>query len=374
MGLVMDTHKHMIGQGDAKRKYFPWQQTWHQSLNWAYGAVAPNRGMPPFERDPSILYPKMMSRLDDPEGEWTLKDMDDAGVDASLLLPIDYDFSWGSASDITIEEKHEHLSYIQEKYPGRYFGLAGPDPRRPGAVDIFNRGIKNLKLNGLKMIPKMGFYVWDEKAYQLFERCLEYDVPAFVCTQPEGGGYNRVRFTDPIHLDDVIGDFPDMKLVCLHAGAPLYDYLEHALLVCARGNNTAISLDMWLWGFEMLVPNFIPNIMTGEEAVVTMLARARDTLGAHRIMWGTDTFSGPRVNGRNVFGHATGFGMTELVDWLRRLPETAAKYGKSFTKEEVDLILGENASRFLGIKEYPEWKRPHRYEYSRRMPPPFRGM
>ena len=142
----------------------------------------------------------------------------------------------------------------------------------------------------------------------------------------------------------------------------------------ARGNNAAISLDMWLWGFEMLVPNFIPDIMTGEEAVVTLLARARDTLGAHRIMWGTDTFSGPRVNGRNVFGHATGFGMTELVDWLRRLPETAAKYGKSFTKEEVDLMLGENASRFLGVKEYPEWKRPHRYGYSRRMPPPFRGM
>ncbi len=373
MAHVVDTHKHMINQTDGKQ-YFPWQQMWHQALNWAYGAHAPNRGQPPFERDPSRLAPIMMDRLNDPAGEWTTKDMDDAGVTSSIALPIDYDFSWGSASDITIEEKHQYLARMQEKYPGRYYGLAGPDPRRPGAVEIFNRGITEHKLNGLKMIPKMGFYVWDEKCYQLFDRCLEYDVPAFVCTQPEGGGYNRMRFTDPIHLDDVVGDYPDMKLVALHAGAPLYDFFEHALLVCARGNNSYISLDMWLWGFEMLVPNFIPNIMTDEEAIVRLLARARDVMGIHKIMWGSDTFSGPRVHGKNLFGRATGFGILELVDWLKRLPETAAKYGKQFTKEEVDMLLGDNAARVVGFQSAPEWERPHKYQYSRRMPPAFRGM
>ena len=163
MAHVVDTHKHMINQTDGKQ-YFPWQQMWHQALNWAYGAHAPNRGQPPFERDPSRLAPIMMDRLNDPAGEWTTKDMDDAGVTSSIALPIDYDFSWGSASDITIEEKHQYLARMQEKYPGRYYGLAGPDPRRPGAVEIFNRGITEHKLNGLKMIPKMGFYVWTRSA------------------------------------------------------------------------------------------------------------------------------------------------------------------------------------------------------------------
>ena len=372
MGIVVDAHKHINSQRDDK-KYFPWQQSWHQCMNWAYTAVAPNWGMPPYVRDPGALYARQGARFADPDGEWTQKDMDEAGVDASILLPIDYDFSWGSESDITLEEKHQHLAEMQRKYPGQMVGMGGPDPRRPGAADIFKRSIKEHGLKGLKMIPKCGYYPWDERAYQLFEVCLDNDVPALICTQPEGGGYNRGRFADPIHLEDVIADYPDLKLICLHAGAPLLDYFEHALLVCSRGANTAIELDMWLWGYEMIVPNFIPNIKTDEETVLRLVARARDVLGPHKIMWGSDSHSGPRIHGSNLFGTATGFGLKDIVDWIRDLPKIAAKYGKTFTQEEADLILGENAARFVGLKEYPEWKRPYTYGWARRMPPAFRG-
>jgi predicted TIM-barrel fold metal-dependent hydrolase len=372
MGLIIDTHKHINCQSDDK-KYFPWQHTWYSCMVWAYGPTSPRQGRPPFERDPTALVAKQGARFADPDGSWTIADMDESGVDVSVLLPIDYDYVWGSDSGITIHEKHEHVAELQRQFPTRFIALAGPDPRRPGAVDTFVRGVRDLGLRGLKLIPKAGFYPWDERAYMLYDKCVELDVPVFVCTQPEGGGYDRIRFTDPIHLDDVVADYPDLKLVLLHAGAPLYDYFEHALLVASRAINASISLDMWLYGYDFLVPHFIPNFLSDEESVVRLVARARDVLGAHRIMWGSDTHSGPRIHGTNIFDKAMGFGIKTVVDFVRELPATAAQYGKAFSQDDVDLILGENASRILAFREYPEWQRPHTYGWRRLSPPPAKG-
>ena len=354
------------------KRYFPWRQTRHVAMNWAYGGLAPRHGQPPFERRADALIEKQGLRIADPTGEYTIKDMDEAGVDAAVLLPIDYDFSWGSPSDITIEEKHRHLSEMQEKHPGRFVALAGPDPRRPGVVEIFERAIEEHKLQGLKLIPKAGYYAWDERIFPLYERCLDYELPVAICTQPDGGGYNRDRFAQPVHLSDVVAEYPDLKLVVLHAGAPLYHWLEESINAVARNTNAVISLDMWIRGFSP-APAMIPSFATDEEAVIRIIHRVREVMGAHRIMWGTDSHHGPASNGKDLFGRATGYGETEMVRWLKKLPENAAKYGITFTQEETDLILGDNAGRVFGIDEYPEWRRAENYRQRRRLPSPFKG-
>ena len=341
-------------------------------MNWAYGGLAPRHGQPPFERRADALIDKQGLRIADPTGEHTIKDMDEAGVDVAVLLPIDYDFSWGSPSEITIEEKHQHLSEMQEKYPGRFVALAGPDPRRPGVVEIFERAIEEHKLQGLKLIPKAGYYPWDERIFPLYERCLDYAVPVAICTQPDGGGYNRDRFAQPVHLSDVVAEYPDLKLVVLHAGAPLYHWLEESINAVARNTNAVISLDMWIRGFSP-APAMIPSFASDEEAVIRIIHRVREVMGAHRIMWGTDSHHGPASNGKDLFGRATGYGETEMVRWLKKLPENAAKYGITFTQEETDLILGDNAGRVFGIDEYPEWRRAENYRQRRRLPSPFKG-
>ena len=371
MGIVVDTHQHISCEVPG-RKYFPWQHTRHILMNWAYGGLAPKQGMPPYTRDPNALMERQGLRIADPEGERTIKDMDDAGVDVAVLLPLDYDFSWGSTSDFTIEEKHQHLARMQEKYPTRFVGLAGPDPRRPGVVEIFDRAIKEHHLRGLKLIPKAGYYAWDERLFPLYERCLDYDLPVAVCTEPDGGGYNRDRFAQPVHLADVVAEYPDLKLVVLHAGAPLYHWLEETINAVARNTNAVLSLDTWVRGATQ-APGLCPDFVNNEEAVVRLISRLRDVLGAHRIMWGTDSHHGSGANGGKLWGRAVGFGETEMVMWLKRLPETAAKYNIGFSQEETDLIMGDNAARVFDIKSYPEWERPAKYDWRRRLPPPFKG-
>ena len=367
MGVVIDNHCHINNEVPG-RKYFPWQQTWLVCMEWAYGGRSPQKGAPPLERDPNALYSRQGLRFADPEGEYTIAAMDRGGIDMGVILPIDYDFSWGSHSDIQIQEKHEHQAQMVAKYPGRFVHFGGPDPRRPGAKEIFTKAITEYGAKGLKIIPKNGYYPWQGECYELFDVCMEYGLPTYSCTEPNTGGYNRGRFADPLHLLDVVGDFPDMPLTVLHAGNPLYDYFEKSLFVASGNPNTSIEMNYWLKaaaGQPEAINSPIFGLPLGknvldEEVAVMMLARARDILGAHKITWGIDRHFGPRM--RNT-------GEKEAI-WLKGLVKHAAKYDQKFTQEEVDLILGENVARTLGIKEYPEWEKKAKYGYTRRVPRP----
>ena len=65
-------------------------------------------------------------------------------------------------------------------------------------------------------------------------------------------------------------------------------------------------------------------------------------VGAHRILLGSDHFSGPRFSGeRSRLPH--------WVAFLRDLPRTGARYGVAFSDEEMALILGGNAQRILNL-------------------------
>ena len=372
MGLAINNHMHINCEVPGK-KYFPWQQTWLICMQWAYNGGGyygrtPGAGGPPFDKDPSALYPRQGLRFADPEGTHTLAAMDEGGIDMSVILPIDYDFSRGSHSDIQIEEKHEHQARMVEKYPGRFVHFGGPDPRRPGAKEIFKRAITQHGAKGLKIIPKNGYYPWQEECYELYDVCVEYGVPVYCCTEPESGGYNRGRFSDPLDLLDVIGDFPDMPLTVLHAGNPLYEYFEKSLFVASGNPNTSIEMNYWLKPAAGVAEAMnaqvyglpLGNNQLTEEVGVMMLARARDILGANKITWGIDGYFGPRMS-------ATGW---KIAPWLKGLVKTAAKYNQTFTQEKVDLILGENVARTLGIKQYPEWEKPAKYGYTKRVPRP----
>lgn len=355
--MIIDSHFHIITGRQGKR-YFPWQQNWFMCMMWAY-----HKG-PPYDRDPAAFYEKYEERFSDPDGSLSVAAMDEEGVDAAIVLPLDYDYAWGSEAGITIDEKHRQLAELQNKYPGRIYGFAGPDARRPGVLEIFDRAIKEYKLHGLKVVPGVGYYACDERLYPLYERCLDYNVPVYVTAQAHAGGYTRTRFFDPIYVGDVICDFPDLKLVLTHAGWPFQDWFEKCLWVASQNINVYIQFDWWLTGFRLSTvqsSKAFVNMRSDEETIVRMLARAKAIIGAHRIMWGTGSMRGPRD---------PGIKRTPVLNWLKNLPEVAKKYNCQFTADEVALILGGNAARLLGIEKESKWDIPHHYGWRRRFPRP----
>ncbi len=360
--MVIDTHIH-VATGEPGKEYFPARQRWTVCMQWAYGE-------PPF-KDPDALFPKLEERMSDPDGYWTIKGMDDAGVDGCIVLPIDYAYGFGEQQPLPVDEMHQQLGALMKKHPGRIFGFAGPDPRRPDAVELFERGIKEHGLMGLKVIPSNGFYVWDDRLYELYQRCDDWGLPVAICTQCHWGGYDRGRFDDPLNLGDVAADFPDMKVIALHAGYPFVHWFEVVLAMATRAMNFHISMDQWVHGYDrpgQRMLEFWPNARTDEKTIVRMFAKAKAMVGAHRMLFGTDHQPSARFDGARS---AAGMGWVNVVQFYQNLPKLGKKYGYKFNEDEVELMLGKNAARLLGIEEDPDHEIKHKYGYQRRLPAPY---
>lgn len=56
----------------------------------------------------------------------------------------------------------------------------------------------------------------------MYEKCIEYGVPLMVHTGTSIFPRARNKYGDPMDLDDVAVDFPDLKLILAHGGRPLW--------------------------------------------------------------------------------------------------------------------------------------------------------
>ncbi len=88
------------------------------------------------------------------------------------------------------------------------------------ARDLIKSGV----VKGFKFHPTLqGFFPNDRMAYKLYEVIAEHKLPAVfhsghsgMGTGMRGGGGLRLKYSNPIHLDDVAVDFPDMTIIIAH--------------------------------------------------------------------------------------------------------------------------------------------------------------
>lgn len=170
-------------------------------------------------------------------------------------------------------------------------------------------------VRGFKFHPTMqGFFPNDRMAYPLYEVIAEYKLPALFHTgqtgigagMPGGAGL-RLKYSNPMHLDDVAADFPDMPIILAH---PSFPWQEEALAVATHKPNVYIDLSGWS-------PKYFPAI----------LVQYANTLLKHKMLFGSD------------------FPLITPDRWI-------ADFDKLPIKDDVrPLILKENAARLLGLRE-----------------------
>ena len=73
---------------------------------------------------------------------------------------------------------------------------------------------------------------------------------------------------------------------------------------------------------------------------------------------------------RANWGEASTRTYVDHVTLWKELPERAKRYGITFSQEEVDLMMGQNLGRLLGIVDMPEYKKKRKYGWSILMPGP----
>ncbi|WP_137120100.1 amidohydrolase family protein [Segeticoccus rhizosphaerae] len=129
------------------------------------------------------------------------------------------------------------------------FGSIDPAKGADGVAEL-ERLVADHGVRGLKFHPSLQeFAPNDGTAYPLFEALAARGLPAIFHTgqtgigagMPGGGGI-KLRFSDPMLLDDVAADFPELTIIMAHPSVP---WQSEAISVATHKPNVAIDLSGW---------------------------------------------------------------------------------------------------------------------------------
>ena len=155
------------------------------------------------------------------------------------------------------------------------FASIDPWKGKMGAREA-RRLVRDFGVQGFKFHPSaQGFYPNDKMAYPLYEAIAESGKPALFHTGQTGVGSGMrgglgiaLKYSNPIYLDDVAIDFPDMPIIMAH---PSFPWQEEALSVAQHKPNVYIDLSGWS-------PKYFPPI----------LVRYANSLLRHKVLFGSD--------------------------------------------------------------------------------------
>ena len=155
------------------------------------------------------------------------------------------------------------------------FASIDPAKGKAGAREA-RRLLRDFGVRGFKFHPTMqGFYPNDRMAYPLYEAIAEEGAIALFHTGQTGVGAGmrggmgmRLKYSNPIHLDDVAVDFPDMPIILAH---PSFPWQEEALSVATHKPNVYIDMSGWS-------PKYFPPI----------LVQYANTLLKDKMLFGSD--------------------------------------------------------------------------------------
>jgi len=207
--VVIDFHTHI------SKKCFTPNELVRMSVEGLAGqtGVAPEKIMRNLEDHPT-LYDSPLESL--------VKDMDDAGIDKSVLIANDYGLvPEFSKPRISIEEYNKWVADAAAAYPDRLIAFVGVDPRRKNAVEILEKGIQEWGMKGLKLYPPTGFYVSEPVVTPLWEKANELEIPVMVHSGPTFPQL-RMKYSEPIYLEDVLIRYPNLNIIIAHCGGVLW--------------------------------------------------------------------------------------------------------------------------------------------------------
>ncbi|WP_404287270.1 amidohydrolase family protein [Glutamicibacter arilaitensis] len=146
---------------------------------------------------------------------------------------------------------NRHIAEAAARHADVLIPFASLDPSRGKAAIAEARILVNeYGVKGFKFHPNLqSFYPNDRMAYPLYEAIEELNVPALFHTgqsgigagMPGSGGI-RLKYSQPLTLDDVAVDFPNMPIIMAH---PSFPWQDEALAVAVRHNHVYIDLSGW---------------------------------------------------------------------------------------------------------------------------------
>lgn len=229
---------------------------------------------------------------------------------AAVIFPVD-----SESADGRTRIPNEEVAEAAQANPDVFIPFASIDPAKGkmGAREA-RRLINDYGVKGFKFHPStQEFYPNDRKAYVLYEAIAEAGAIALFHTGQtgvgagtKGGGGIRLKYSNPMFVDDVAVDFPEMPIILAH---PSFPWQDEALSIATHKAQVYIDLSGWS-----------PKYFSAN------LIQYANSLLKHKVLFGTDypVFTPDR--------------------WL-------ADFEKVNIKPEVrPLIMKENAAKLLKLR------------------------
>ncbi|MEU9114544.1 amidohydrolase family protein [Streptomyces sp. NPDC048483] len=229
---------------------------------------------------------------------------------AAVVFTVDAESATGTAP-----VPNEEVAEAAAAHPDVLIPFASIDPFRGRAgVRQARRLVADHGVRGFKFHPSIqGFFPHDrDLVYGLYEVLEETGTIALFHTGQTGigagvpgGGGIRLKYSNPLYVDDVAADFPQLKIILAH---PSFPWQDEALAVATHKPGVHIDLSGWS-------PKYFPP----------QLVRYANSLLQDKVLFGSD------------------FPVLTPDRWL-------ADFDRLEIKDEVrPKILKENAARLLGL-------------------------
>jgi len=160
---------------------------------------------------------------------------------------------------------NDYLKKAMSDYPDTFIGFGAVDPHlgKWSAKEV--ERIADLGLRGLKFQQIVqGFYPNDRAVYPIYEKaqelglvCLFHMGTTGIAAGAPGGLGLRLKYGEPMHIDDVAADFPDLTIIAAHPGWPWHDQV---LAIAMHKAN--VFVDMSGWAPKYFPPSFVQYART----------------------------------------------------------------------------------------------------------------
>jgi uncharacterized protein len=120
-------------------------------------------------------------------------------------------------------------------------------------------------IKGLKLYPGYEpFYPFDNRLKVVYDMAVEYDVPVMFHSGDTYAPTGRIKYSHPLHIDDVAVDNPDLKIVICHIGNP---WIKDCMEVVYKNKNVHADISGLVLGdfsdrFEKYMKSEIEEMIT----------------------------------------------------------------------------------------------------------------
>jgi hypothetical protein len=269
--------------------------------------------------DKKAFIDSVVRPLMDPEADKIIEEMDEAGVDKSVIFGVDYGLLFGEAP-LHIFEQNRIYADVAKRHDGRLIPLIAIDPRRKGALRHCEEAYHDWGMKGFKLHAGVGYLPDSPECFWIYEKAAEWKVPVLVHT----GGAPSVTLnwenSRPVYVASAAARYPEVNFIMAHCGD--LGWWQEAMQAANWLSNVYVDVSLWQKSYKKNPQRFYK-----------WLRHLIDEVGSEKVLFATDA---PYPNL-----------VVPLKDWVKVFNEPNTNI--EFNQEEKEIILGKAAQLIFDL-------------------------